>query len=200
MGLKSTGALWAARHRRAGGLSKGRIGNAHTRGRALYGRALRPARRPAGSGARMDGHGAPRIRAQRAAQAGRAGIPERAARAGRAAGRFDLHRARPVRARAQALRRVRAVRRSDVGGRGAARQGVPGRVHNGGAAHGGVEPRECAMYDDMAPALRAARAAGMYAVGVYDAHAGTARAELEAAADEFIESFDGRRRAAGRQT
>ena len=38
--------------------------------------------------------------------------------------------------RAQALRRVRAVRRSDVGGRGAARQGVPGRVHNGGAAHG----------------------------------------------------------------
>ena len=64
----------------------------------------------------------------------------------------------------------------------------------------GVEPRECAMYDDMAPALRAARAAGMYAVGVYDAHAGTARAELEAAADEFIESFDGRRRAAGRQT
>ena len=47
---------------------------------------------------------------------------------------------------------------------------------------------------------RAARAAGMYAVGVYDAHAGTARAELEAAADEFIESFDGRRRAAGRQT
>ena len=64
----------------------------------------------------------------------------------------------------------------------------------------GVEPRECAMYDDMAPALRAARAAGMYTVGVYDAHAGTARAELEAAADEFIESFDGRRRAAGRQT
>ena len=64
----------------------------------------------------------------------------------------------------------------------------------------GVEPRECAMYDDMAPALRAARAAGMYAVGVYDAHAGTARAELEAAADEFIESFDWRRRAAGRQT
>ena len=56
------------------------------------------------------------------------------------------------------------------------------------------------MYDAMAPALRAARAAGMYAVGVYDAHAGTARAELEAAADEFIESFDGRRRAAGRQT
>lgn len=53
----------------------------------------------------------------------------------------------------------------------------------------GVKPCECVMYDDMADALRGARAAGMRTVCVYDAHSGVTREELGTIADMYMDGF-----------
>lgn len=62
-------------------------------------------------------------------------------------------------------------------------------IYAAAAARLGVPTGECVMYDDVPEALSGARAAGMAAVGVYDAHRPDARAELAGVATRFIEDF-----------
>jgi HAD superfamily hydrolase (TIGR01509 family) len=52
----------------------------------------------------------------------------------------------------------------------------------------GTPPERCVAFEDVEPALRGAKAAGMTAVGVYDAHSGD-EAEMRAAADRYIRDF-----------
>ncbi|HIU46238.1 MAG TPA: HAD family phosphatase [Candidatus Fimadaptatus faecigallinarum] len=62
-------------------------------------------------------------------------------------------------------------------------------IYVAAAARLGVRADECVMYDDVPEALCGARAAGMCAVGVYDAHCPNARAELAGVAARFIMDF-----------
>lgn len=53
----------------------------------------------------------------------------------------------------------------------------------------GLPPERCAAFEDVPPALRGAKAAGMAAVGVYDAHSAVDQAEMRALADRYIRDF-----------
>ena len=54
----------------------------------------------------------------------------------------------------------------------------------------GVAPRECVFFDDSLSACKAAKAAGMTVVGVYDPFFHDSRADLRELCDQFIESFE----------
>lgn len=54
----------------------------------------------------------------------------------------------------------------------------------------GVLPRECVVFEDILPGICSAKGAGMRTVGVRDAYAAHAEADIRAAADWFIESFE----------
>lgn len=51
------------------------------------------------------------------------------------------------------------------------------------------EPAGCMVFEDILPAVCAAKKAGMMVTGVYDSHSSADRREIEAAADFYIESF-----------
>ena len=53
----------------------------------------------------------------------------------------------------------------------------------------GVAPGECAMYDDLCYALRGAKQAGLFTIGVYDAYSDPAVDELRRCCDRFIYHF-----------
>lgn len=50
----------------------------------------------------------------------------------------------------------------------------------------GVEPEECAVFDDVLPAIKSAKKAGMLAVGVFEEHSRHLRGEIERIADGFV--------------
>ena len=53
----------------------------------------------------------------------------------------------------------------------------------------GVAPEECVFLDDSVKSCRAAKAAGLYVIGVYDAFFEDTKADMPAACDRFINSF-----------
>ena len=53
----------------------------------------------------------------------------------------------------------------------------------------GVSPGDCVLLDDSVKSCRAAKAAGLRVVGVYDAYFESAAAEMPAVCDRFIRSF-----------
>lgn len=53
----------------------------------------------------------------------------------------------------------------------------------------GAEPERCAVFEDNLTALRSAKAAGMFTVGVYDEASRAQSAQMEREADLFIRSF-----------
>ena len=53
----------------------------------------------------------------------------------------------------------------------------------------GVAPEECVFLDDSVKSCRAAKAAGLYVVGVYDPFFETAKGEMPLVCDRFIRSF-----------
>ena len=53
----------------------------------------------------------------------------------------------------------------------------------------GVLPGDCVVYEDIPEGIAGAKAAGMKAFGVYDAHCAHEKAEIEALADGFICDF-----------
>lgn len=53
----------------------------------------------------------------------------------------------------------------------------------------GVSPSACVVFEDTLAGVRSAKAAGMTAIGVYDAGAAAERFAIEAAADGYIEDF-----------
>lgn len=50
----------------------------------------------------------------------------------------------------------------------------------------GVEPGDCAVFDDVLPAIKSAKAAGMFAVAVFEPHSRHLREEIRRAADRYI--------------
>lgn len=54
----------------------------------------------------------------------------------------------------------------------------------------GVRPRDCVLFDDSLAACKAAKAAGMTVVGVYDPHFGAAsEVDMREVCDQYIHSF-----------
>ena len=53
----------------------------------------------------------------------------------------------------------------------------------------GVPPRECVLFDDYLAACKAAKAAGMTVVGVWDEGFPGVRADMQEVCDQYIESF-----------
>lgn len=59
------------------------------------------------------------------------------------------------------------------------------------AAHGlGLECHECMAFDDVLPAIKSAREAGLMVCGVYEKNSRDHRAEIESIADIYITSFE----------
>ena len=54
----------------------------------------------------------------------------------------------------------------------------------------GVAPEECVFLDDSVKSCRAAKAAGMRVIGVYDAFFEDSKADMPAACDRYIQSFE----------
>lgn len=54
----------------------------------------------------------------------------------------------------------------------------------------GSEPADCVVFEDVLPGIRGAKAAGMTAVGVYEAHSRIDEAKIRAEADLYITGFD----------
>lgn len=52
-----------------------------------------------------------------------------------------------------------------------------------------VQPEDCAVYEDILPGIRGAKAAGMTAIGVYDSHSAGDEKAMRALADTYL-SFD----------
>ena len=63
------------------------------------------------------------------------------------------------------------------------------RIYLAAADRIGVEVSDAAFFDDNLMAIRTARAAGMYAVGVYDASSDALVEEIRAAADLYVRSM-----------
>lgn len=58
------------------------------------------------------------------------------------------------------------------------------------AAHKlGIAPEKCAVFEDIPKGINSAKAAGMYAVGVYDKYSEKYMGEIQKYADRFIYSF-----------
>ena len=53
----------------------------------------------------------------------------------------------------------------------------------------GVAPEECVVFDDVLPAVRSAKQAGMKVCAVYEKHSAHSRAEMEQAADWYLEKI-----------
>ena len=53
----------------------------------------------------------------------------------------------------------------------------------------GVAPEECVVFDDVLPAVRSAKQAGMKVCAVYEKHSAQSRAEMEQAADWYLEKI-----------
>ena len=53
----------------------------------------------------------------------------------------------------------------------------------------GVMPEECVFLDDSVKSCRAAKAAGLYVIGVYDAFFEDSKGDMPAACDRYIQSF-----------
>ena len=53
----------------------------------------------------------------------------------------------------------------------------------------GVKPRDCVLFDDSLAACKAAKAAGMTVVGVYDPYFNTSQADMREVCDQYIRSF-----------
>lgn len=59
------------------------------------------------------------------------------------------------------------------------------------AARGlGLECHECIAFDDVLPAVKSAKEAGLIVCGVYEKNSSSHRAEIESIADIYISSFD----------
>ena len=97
---------------------------------------------------------------------------------------LDLKLARPALERCGALELLDAMYSADRHGPGKARPELYARA----AAEMNTPVDRCVMYDDLAYALRAARSAGMYTVGVFDALAEDAPHD---ACDRYIKDFSG---------
>lgn len=54
----------------------------------------------------------------------------------------------------------------------------------------GCKPQDIRFYDDNLANLKTAKAAGVYAVGIYDSTSDDLSEEIEAAADEYHRSFE----------
>ena len=59
----------------------------------------------------------------------------------------------------------------------------------------GIEPSDCVVFEDILPAVRGAKAAGMKVVAVYDEYSAPQRDEILNLADSFIEHYDELRQA-----
>ena len=53
----------------------------------------------------------------------------------------------------------------------------------------GVEPRDCVLFDDSLSACKAAKAAGMTVVGVYDPFFQDSKADMRELCDQYISGF-----------
>ena len=53
----------------------------------------------------------------------------------------------------------------------------------------GVLPEDCAVFEDIVPGIKGARAAGMKTVGVYDPCSGGSQGELQRLSDAYVRSF-----------
>lgn len=54
----------------------------------------------------------------------------------------------------------------------------------------GTDPADCIVFEDVLPGIRGAKAAGMKAVGIYEAHSQPDEEQIRAEADFYITSFD----------
>ena len=59
------------------------------------------------------------------------------------------------------------------------------------AKHLGVDPQECAIFEDVVIAAKSAKKTGAYVVGVYDEHKQQATDELKETVDLFIDGYEG---------
>lgn len=57
------------------------------------------------------------------------------------------------------------------------------------AARLGVPPARCAVFEDVLPGIRGAKAAGMTAIGFYDAASAPDEAQIRAEADAYLEAW-----------
>ena len=53
----------------------------------------------------------------------------------------------------------------------------------------GVAPEHCIVFDDVLPAIKSAKAASMFAGGIYDKYSADQRAEIESFADIYLHNF-----------
>lgn len=53
----------------------------------------------------------------------------------------------------------------------------------------GVAPEDCAVFEDILDGIQGAKAANMYAVGVYDVYAAQQSQAIQSLADQYIKSF-----------
>ncbi len=53
-----------------------------------------------------------------------------------------------------------------------------------------VNPKECIVFEDILPAIKGAKAAGMTVVGVYDEHSKDTHEDMKILADRFINEYN----------